>query len=685
MAYLFLKKSLTSDLYNYFEGVMERFQIGNFDIDVSRCRISSGDYKVILEPKVMDVLHYLYQYKGQVVSQEQIFSAVWPASTFNPSSVQRCIALLRKALKEDSKNAKYLVTHPKRGYCLELHDDLVKPRKSAAYLLVAISIISLCLWFFYQPQATKTDFSKLLPITSNEANETFLSLSPNGKKMAFVRGDEEKKHIWLRELESGQETKLTENSANYYSLGWSPDGTALAYMEERSGQHVMSYMALDLFMLAPIKNTRLRAFSDSQVSSNKLQWHNNNKIYFIEINQKSNETWLSFIDLRRGEKTQLLNAQGQDWMLALALSPDESQIALGYEMGLNRYRVDLINIETLSATNVVEIEDSIQGLSWHPNGKSLLISNRIKLQLVDIKGKISEVNFNNYKFVRDAQFSPSGSEIFMELRNVDVDILRKSKASQDEFEILVDTSSLDFLPIFSPDDKRFVFESHRAGIKQLYIYEDGQQRMVFSNPNNEELFGFVWTPDGTEIITASKDKLFKINVKSATFEALSHNHQPFGLRQHFHNENALLVSYRADDGITFHLAKLNLNTLNLETYETEGERLVCYSMALDEQDQIYFANNKDVFRINDHAQQEHIWSASEAQISGVRVANNKLTLRLDSEAHFKLMTINMDNGLTEVIHQGTENGDMLINTSNDQLQFLYLSKPERTSHLVRLQ
>ena len=104
MSYLFLKKSLTFDLYNYFEVVMKRFQIGNFDIDVSRCRISSGDYEIILEPKVMDVLHYLYQYKGQVVSQEQIFSVVWPSSTFNPSSVQRCIALLRKALKEDSKN-----------------------------------------------------------------------------------------------------------------------------------------------------------------------------------------------------------------------------------------------------------------------------------------------------------------------------------------------------------------------------------------------------------------------------------------------------------------------------------------------------------------------------------------------------------------------------------------------------
>ena len=82
---------------------MKRFKIGEFDVDVSRCRISSGEYEIFLEPKVMDVLYYLFRYKGEVVSQEQIFTSVWPSSTFNPSSVQRRIALLRKALKEDSK------------------------------------------------------------------------------------------------------------------------------------------------------------------------------------------------------------------------------------------------------------------------------------------------------------------------------------------------------------------------------------------------------------------------------------------------------------------------------------------------------------------------------------------------------------------------------------------------------
>ena len=51
----------------------------------------------------MDVLHTLNLNKGEVVSQEVIFAKVWPNATYNPSSVQRCIALLRKALQEDAK------------------------------------------------------------------------------------------------------------------------------------------------------------------------------------------------------------------------------------------------------------------------------------------------------------------------------------------------------------------------------------------------------------------------------------------------------------------------------------------------------------------------------------------------------------------------------------------------------
>ncbi|BDF93739.1 winged helix-turn-helix domain-containing protein [Pseudoalteromonas sp. KAN5] len=82
---------------------MTGFRIGNFDVDVSRCKISSAESEQVVEPKVMDVLQFLYSQRGKVVSQEDIFAAVWPNAVFSPSNVQRNIALLRKALKEDSK------------------------------------------------------------------------------------------------------------------------------------------------------------------------------------------------------------------------------------------------------------------------------------------------------------------------------------------------------------------------------------------------------------------------------------------------------------------------------------------------------------------------------------------------------------------------------------------------------
>ena len=99
---------------------MSKFEIGEFAVDVTRCQIVSREECTTIEPKVMDVLKILYENKGEVVSQETIFNAVWPRATFSPSSVQRSIAILRNALKEDAKNPRFIITLPKRGYSLSL-------------------------------------------------------------------------------------------------------------------------------------------------------------------------------------------------------------------------------------------------------------------------------------------------------------------------------------------------------------------------------------------------------------------------------------------------------------------------------------------------------------------------------------------------------------------------------------
>jgi len=662
------------------------FVIGKFAIDVSRCKISSADTEQVIEPKVMDVLQYMYSHRGAVVSQEQIFSAVWPNATFSPSYVQRCIALLRKAFSEDSKNPRYIITHPKRGYSLEVAEPQLN--KSKRIYLSALGILMVTLggiagWLYPDTLQVKTRFTKLMPISSSEENESSISLSHNGKYIAFVRGDKSKQAIWLKNLRSGKEIKLTQNQSSYHSLGWSSDNSEIAFVHQKDTQ-TLGYFTLDKLTLQPANYRKIYTFKDFKVTSQQLEWANNNHIYFIEKRQSDNHTRLSSIDLTNQEKRVIKSATGQDWMKLHALSPSQQSIALVSEAGQNQYRIDLFDIETSSTKTLATVEDGVQGLSWHPDAQQLLISNKHKLQLLDLQGQLTKLAFNNYHIIRDAHFSLSGNDILMELVKVDVDIIRSTRQEPTQFETLVDTSSVDFLPVYSPDSSKFIFESHRFGTKQLFLYENGTQTLIFSNVNNEELFGIVWSKDGEEVITASKNTLFRINIKEESFQSIPHSYHSFYLREMYHHEAAILVSYRATDGVTFHPAKFDLETLELTPYKDSGKRLACYAMDIDEQDQVYFSNEKQVFKLNKKNELETVWQSPAKEIIDLTAEATMMTVTLADKDGYVMNEIDFKTGRNKTIFNGKDDGKMLINASHDYQQFLYLTEPKRTRTLVRL-
>ncbi|MFX4044396.1 hypothetical protein ACJBY5_10730, partial [Streptococcus suis] len=77
-------------------------------------------------------------------------------------------------------------------------------------------------------------------------------------------------------------------------------------------------------------------------------------------------------------------------------------LALGYEAGQNNYRIEILNLMDNNSNAIAVIEDGIQGLSWHPSGEYLLISNTNNLLLIDMKGNSTDIAFNNYQIIRDA-------------------------------------------------------------------------------------------------------------------------------------------------------------------------------------------------------------------------------------------------------------------------------------------
>ena len=94
------------------------FRLAEWLVQPSLNRLSWDERVVQLEPKLMDVLVFLAENAGQVVSKNEITDAVWPEVFITESVITRSIAGLRRAFGDDVKSPSFIETISKRGYRL---------------------------------------------------------------------------------------------------------------------------------------------------------------------------------------------------------------------------------------------------------------------------------------------------------------------------------------------------------------------------------------------------------------------------------------------------------------------------------------------------------------------------------------------------------------------------------------
>jgi DNA-binding winged helix-turn-helix (wHTH) protein len=71
---------------------------------------------VSLTPRNFDLLVFLVEHSGRLVSKDQIFEAVWHGSFVEEANLTVSIANLRKTLGERPGGLPYIETVPKKGY-----------------------------------------------------------------------------------------------------------------------------------------------------------------------------------------------------------------------------------------------------------------------------------------------------------------------------------------------------------------------------------------------------------------------------------------------------------------------------------------------------------------------------------------------------------------------------------------
>lgn len=173
-----------------------RFQVGRWIVDPGLGRIMLGEEEVRLEPKTMDVLVYLAEHAGEVVTRRELEDNIWRETIVSYEALSVTINKIRTAFQDNPRKPEYIETLSKKGYRLiapvlpldqrpnEESRDLSATlpnwarwalSRPLSVLLGAMFVIGLAVYFIY-PQSNyeplKSDIDALI-----ERNRHYLSIA----------------------------------------------------------------------------------------------------------------------------------------------------------------------------------------------------------------------------------------------------------------------------------------------------------------------------------------------------------------------------------------------------------------------------------------------------------------------------------------------------------------------------
>src|SRR5579862_7612365 len=95
-------------------GLIYRFD--DAEIDVEGFRLLKAGKAVPIEPKALNLLVFLVQNPGRMVSRRELIDSVWNGAFVTDHVLNRAIGQLRRLLADDPKEPRYIETVPTLGY-----------------------------------------------------------------------------------------------------------------------------------------------------------------------------------------------------------------------------------------------------------------------------------------------------------------------------------------------------------------------------------------------------------------------------------------------------------------------------------------------------------------------------------------------------------------------------------------
>ena len=506
-------------------------RVGSWLVQPSLGRISRSGLTVQVRPKVMDLLVYLAQHPGEVVSKDVLLRDVWGTDALSESALTRTIAELRQAIGDDAEQPSILETIPKRGYRLiaavtseadeQAHGSgrqraWVWALAGAAVLFVA-GVVSMAL----RGSPELQEPMRFRQVTRLDGVERDPSLSPDGSQVAFIWNND----LYVKAVNSGEPRRL---AGNVLTTAWSPDGQWIATFRD-----VGPPGHLELLLVPPTGGSEREIGPFRNGGFRSLAWSPDGD--WIALSHVEATAAVFLVSIRTLERRRISTPPPEAVFDGHpTFSNDGRRLAFFRKFGgsgIARFEIHTVGVDGAGDHTVATLQGMPIGLGWTSDDRGLVLAmqtpdNLAGLWRVPLDGgtpKAYEVGENAWRF------SIAGDRLVYQQLVYNTRVWRASgplapvKVAPQPFRL---GGRNDSVPRYSPNGLRAVFVS--AG-KVWVCQSDGTDCGLLTHQG--EAREPTWSPSGDSIAFVDSQRnidLYIVNASGGVPRQLTNDIAPDG-------------------------------------------------------------------------------------------------------------------------------------------------------------
>jgi Tol biopolymer transport system component/DNA-binding winged helix-turn-helix (wHTH) protein len=482
-----------------------------FQVDFSSGLLQRSGVRVPLQGQPMQVLRLLLQAEGKVVTREEIRKVLWPEDTFVDFElgVNTAVKKLRQALADPADRPKFIETLPRIGHRFMVpvewvnengqkgmvegagnsattggmevatalgrtHSEVSSVGRWRWLAAGGAALVALCgvgVWRFIRAR-TAVPPIEVVSLASSSGFEYGPALSPDGNQVAFGRWNKDKPGIYTTVIGGEKSFRLTENAWDCCPA-WSPDARQIAYSHNTDEGNA-------IYVTPALGGTQRRVYEGlAAMFPPELDWSPDGKTLAIRESKGDRaHSWIALLSLDDLSTRQLTSPSGQDLDYGPAFSPDGKSVA--FVRGIVAGRVSDLYVVPVAGGEPRRVTFDHRAIfgqpSWTEDGRELVYQTDLAglpgLFRVSVSGGAPQRVAGVGTGAESPSISRRGHELAYQQRFMTTYtgllLLKDATHLQGSAARILSEKGGQLRPNFSPDGKRFAFETDRSGYWEIW-------------------------------------------------------------------------------------------------------------------------------------------------------------------------------------------------------------------------